>query len=214
MGEEGAKVLRELGNRVKTMTKLSSSDILFEVHFAAENLQRKIDEKSYLLVNTERWDASKQAQGIKDALNRSSSVKNRNDGTSAVEKENKNEGVEPTIVDQTLLHQSKSFLGNSFLSRYDSTSTIDGLKLAWPARRSFHPNLPLEDEDSTTYESASALSLATFASLLIEFVARLQNVVNAFEELSENASFKDPVEEPTAVSTGGFFSKIRRLVGL
>nr|CAB3470274.1 unnamed protein product [Digitaria exilis] len=27
------------------------------------------------------------------------------------------------------------------------------------------------------------------------------NVVNAFEELSENANFKDPVEEPTAVST-------------
>ncbi|KAF8723709.1 hypothetical protein HU200_021673 [Digitaria exilis] len=200
VGEEGAKVLRELGNRVKTMTKLSSSDILFEVHFAAENLQRKIDEKSYLLVNTERWDAMKR--------------ENRNDATNAVEKENKNEGVEPTIVDQTLVHQSKSFLGNSFLSRYDSTSTIDGLKLSWPARRSFHPNLPLEDEDSTTYESASALSLATFASLLIEFVARLQNVVNAFEELSENANFKDPVEEPTEVSTGGFFSKIRRLVGL
>ncbi|CAN6178478.1 unnamed protein product, partial [Urochloa humidicola] len=226
VGEEGAKVLRELGDRVKTMTKLSSLDILFEVHMAAEELQKKIDEKSYLLVNTERWDASKQAQGIKEVLNGTNAAdkenknrENKSDVASAVEKENKNkesrnEGAEPTIVDQTLVHQSKSFLGKSFLSRYDSTSTIDGFKLSWPAQRSFHPNLPLEDEDSKTYESASALSLATFASLLIEFVARLQNVVNAFEELSEKANFKDPVEEPAAVRTSdGFFDKIRRLVG-
>ncbi|KAM0873540.1 hypothetical protein ACQ4PT_037998 [Festuca glaucescens] len=66
---EGVKVLRELGNSVKTMTKLRSSDILFEVHLAARELQKKIDEKSYLLVNIERWNTSKQAEGINDAMN-------------------------------------------------------------------------------------------------------------------------------------------------
>jgi hypothetical protein len=69
VGREDAKVLRELGDKVKTMTKLSSSDILSGVHLAAEELQKKIDEKSYLLLNTERWDASKQALGIKEVLN-------------------------------------------------------------------------------------------------------------------------------------------------
>lgn len=53
VGEEGAKVLRELGQRVKTMTKLSSPNILSELHLAAEELQKKIDDKSYLLINTE-----------------------------------------------------------------------------------------------------------------------------------------------------------------
>ncbi|KAM0908861.1 hypothetical protein ACQ4PT_015197 [Festuca glaucescens] len=208
VGREGAKVLRELGDNVKTMTKLRSSDILFEAHLAAEQLQKKIDEKSYLLVNTERWDTSKQAEGIKDAMN----------GTGVVAKENKNEVAEPTIADQTSAHHYKSFAASSFLSRYDSQSTIDGYRtlLAWPTRRSFHPNLPLEDEESKTYESASALSLATFASLLIEFVARLQNVVNAFEELSEKANFKDTVEEPAAVSMGdgGILDKICKSFGL
>jgi len=201
-------VLRDLGNNVKTMTKLSSPDILFQVHLAAEELQKKIDEKSYLLVNTERWDTSKRAEGIKDAMN----------GTSVVSKENKNEVTEPTISDQISANHYKSFAASSFLTRYDSSATIDGYRtlLSWPARRSFHPNLPLEDEESKTYESASALSLATFASLLIEFVARLQNVVNAFEELSEKANFKDPVEEPVAVSTGngGFLDKISKSLGL
>ncbi|KAE8774267.1 aluminum-activated malate transporter 9-like [Hordeum vulgare] len=208
VGREGAKVLRELGDNVKTMTKLRSSDILLEVHLAAEELQKRIDEKSYLLVNTERWDTSKRAEGIKDAMN----------VNSAVAKENKNEVTEPTIADQTSAQHYKSFAAASFLSRYDSSATIDGYKtlLSWPARRSFHPNLPLEDEESKTYESASALSLATFASLLIEFVARLQNVVNAFEELSEKANFKDPVEEPVTVRVddGGVLAKICRSVGL
>uniref|UniRef100_A0ACD5VBY8 Uncharacterized protein n=1 Tax=Avena sativa TaxID=4498 RepID=A0ACD5VBY8_AVESA len=208
VGREGAKVLRELGDNVKTMTKLRSPDILFEVHLAAEELQKRIDEKSYLLVNVERWDTSKQAEGIKDAMN----------GNNFHAKEHKNEVTEPTIADQTSMNHYKSFAASSFLSRYDSASTIDGYRtlLSWPARRSFHPNLPLEDEESKTYESASALSLATFASLLIEFVARLQNVVNAFEELSEKANFKDPVEEPAAVSTGdgGFLNKICKSLGL
>uniref|UniRef100_A0ACD6AEX1 Uncharacterized protein n=1 Tax=Avena sativa TaxID=4498 RepID=A0ACD6AEX1_AVESA len=208
VGREGAKVLRELGDNVKTMTKLRSPDILVAVHLAAEELQKRIDEKSYLLVNVERWDTSKQAEGIKDAMN----------GNNFHAKEHKNEVTEPTIADQTSMNHYKSFAASSFLSRYDSASTLDGYRtlLSWPARRSFHPNLPLEDEESKTYESASALSLATFASLLIEFVARLQNVVNAFEELSEKANFKDPVEEPAAVSTGdgGFLNKICKSLGL
>uniref|UniRef100_A0A0D9VKL2 Aluminum-activated malate transporter n=1 Tax=Leersia perrieri TaxID=77586 RepID=A0A0D9VKL2_9ORYZ len=195
VGQEGAKVLRELGHRVKTMTRLSSPNILSEVHFAAEQLQKKIDQKSYLLVNTEKWQAIiRRQEGAKDAT----------------------ANPYPPAV-----HKSNSFASSPFLSSLSSapkTDTSFKPQPPWPPRQSsFHPSLPFEAAaESRTYESASALSLATFASLLIEFVARLRNLVDAFEELSENANFKDPVEEPTAISreSGGVLFRVRKFLGL
>ncbi|KAK3155175.1 hypothetical protein QOZ80_2BG0199800 [Eleusine coracana subsp. coracana] len=193
VGQEGAKVLRELGNNVKTMTKLSSSNILAEVHLATEELQKKIDEKSYLLVNKERWEARREHEGIEQTA----------DAADAADNENRDEWHDHTVVHLGAAHNSNSFTSNPFLGRLHSGSTVDGLfksQSSCPARHSFHPGLPFEVVQSRTYESASALSLATFASLLIEFVARLQNLVDAFEELSEKANFKDPVEEPSAIN--------------
>jgi len=191
-------VLRELGQRVKTMTKLSSPNILSEVHFAAEELQKKIDEKSYLLVNTERWEV----------IPRHAGTAQTHDGANVADKD---ESPENTAVDS--VHISISFASNPFLSRFDSSNPFLGrydsgsmmvgsykAQSSWPVRQSFHPSFPFETGESRTYESASALSLATFASLLIEFVARLQNLVDAFEELSDKANFKDPVEEPSTIS--------------
>ncbi|RCV08213.1 hypothetical protein SETIT_1G307700v2 [Setaria italica] len=219
VGQEGAKVLRELGQRVKTMTKLSSPNILSEVHFAAEELQKKIDEKSYLLVNTERWEVIPRHEGTSQI----------HENSNATDKDNKDESPEHTAVDIGSVHISNSFASNPFLARvdssnpflgrYDSGSMVGGSlkpQPSWPARQSFHSNLPFEGGESRTYESASALSLATFASLLIEFVARLQNLVDAFEELSDKANFKDPVEEPAAASreSCGFLLRIRKFLRL
>ncbi|KAJ1280870.1 hypothetical protein BS78_04G265300 [Paspalum vaginatum] len=238
VGQEGAKVLRELGQKVKTMTKLSYPNILSEVHFAAEELQKKIDEKSYLLVNTERWEVIPRHEGTSQT----------HDGVNAADRENMDESPENTAANVSSVHKSNSFASNAFLGRVDSPNPFLGrvdsgsmvgrfdssnpflgrcdsgsmvggsykAQSSWPARQSFHPSLPFEIGESRTYESASALSLATFASLLIEFVARLQNLVDAFEELSDKANFKDPVEEPCAMGreTCGFLARMHNVFQL
>ncbi|KAK6249642.1 Aluminum-activated malate transporter - like 8 [Theobroma cacao] len=198
VGAEGARVLRELGNKVKMMEKLGPIDILYEVHDAAEELQNKVDRKSYLLVNAESWEIGNRPESPaepQDLLNldseehkvlgykslseavldlRSVTIPNNWDGQKT------HVGVNPTVPPGA-----------------SSSEDLFKKQISMPARTSFIADtVPLEE--SKAYENASALSLATFTSLLIEFVARLQNVVDAFEELSEKANFKEPDELPAA----------------
>ncbi|KAG9133929.1 hypothetical protein Leryth_004644 [Lithospermum erythrorhizon] len=59
----------------------------------------------------------------------------------------------------------------------------------WPSRLSILIDVVLNERELDIYESASALSLTTFSSLLIEFVAsRLQENRRCFTVLSEKPS--------------------------
>ncbi|XP_044955203.1 aluminum-activated malate transporter 5-like [Hordeum vulgare subsp. vulgare] len=244
VGEEAAKVLRELGHRVKTMTRLSSPNILAEVLHAAEELQTKIDQRSYLLVNTERWGedtaastttpagagASSENEAPEHAVvinvptlhkleSNATPARAAGVGLPPLHKSESNTTLaRAASVIIPPLHKSESSTAlaraagvsippvhksdsNTTLARFDSVpmSLADGLALK--SQGSWHHRMPLfEAAEARAYESASALSLGTFASLLIEFVARLGNLVNAVEELSDKAGFKDPVEEPSAAS--------------
>ncbi|CAL9150086.1 aluminum-activated malate transporter 4-like [Musa acuminata AAA Group] len=207
VGFEGAKVLRELGDLIKTMRKLDKPNFLFEVHEAAEVLQKKIDRKSYLLVNLESWEGVEFTDGTKGIPGRpniteddSKCYTGRSNGEAVVDHRS------PPLSTSSDIH-------NLVTSDTGSLPKMDSMfkrQMQWPGRQSFNLEAMLNGEESRTYESASALSLATFASLLIEFVARLQNLVDAFEELSEQANFKGNVDEPVS-ETAGLWTRIRKL---
>ncbi|XVF53928.1 hypothetical protein PTKIN_Ptkin05aG0139600 [Pterospermum kingtungense] len=200
VGAEGARVLRELGNKVKKMEKLGPVDILFELHEAAEELQNKVDRKSYLLVNAESWEIGNRPQlqaEPHDLLNLDN---------------NEHKVLGYKSLSEAVLDLRSVTIPDS----WDSLKTNVGMnprvppdapsedlfkkQISMPARTSFPANAAQFLEESKTYENASALSLATFTSLLIEFVARMQNVVDSFEELGEKANFKEPDELPAAAT--------------
>lgn len=209
MGIEGAKVLRELGSKLSAMTRLSSIDILSEVHDAVEELQNKIDRRSYLLVNSESWEIG----------NRTGHTGNEQGHTVVPERDAHHlvgKSQSEALLDLSYIQIPKSWdfdaSGNStpsILEHQESTLTTYPQEakfqkqISFLSRQSFHQDASVVNVgESKTYESASALSLATFASLLIEFVARLSFLVDSFEELSKKAKFKEPVEGQPQGSRG------------
>ncbi|XP_015895669.3 aluminum-activated malate transporter 4 [Ziziphus jujuba] len=202
VGVEGAKVLREIGGKLEMMEKLSPKDILIEVHGAAEELQMKIDQNSYILVNYENWQAERRPKEFEDLQNFVDVKENENKNvvitslSESFEAQNPNLGVEPNTPERT------------------SSENVLRKPISWP-RLSFNANTILHDQESKVYESASSLTLATFTSLLIEFVARLQNIVDEFEELSKVANFKEPKDPSEAEEDEvGVWTRLLRSIGL
>ncbi|XVF03422.1 hypothetical protein REPUB_Repub04eG0260100 [Reevesia pubescens] len=180
VGAEGAKVLRELGSKLEKMEKLSSGDILKNVHEAAEQLQKKIDQKSYILVNSESWEIGGRPKELED-------LKSLED---TQEDENNHLGFKS--FSEAVLDLRSIPVGISSLPPCNGDAAKNMFR-RWPSNLSSNAEIITKGDKCKTYESASALSLATFSSLLIEFVARLGNVVDSFEELSQKANFKEPI---------------------
>ncbi|KAK4410333.1 Aluminum-activated malate transporter 4 [Sesamum angolense] len=149
VSSEGAKVLRELGNKIEKMEKLGTDDnILKEV---LEDLGDLPSEREYETLQL----------GFKS-------------------------------LSETAIYVKSPLISTLRLPNKDLPKQKLRKHVPWPSWISFEGHGLIKEDEVKTYQSASALSLATFASLLIEFVARLQNVVDCFEELSEEAEFKDP----------------------
>ncbi|KAK4430193.1 Aluminum-activated malate transporter 9 [Sesamum alatum] len=186
VGAEGAKVLRLLESKIEKMEKLGKDDILKQVHEAAEQLQKKIDKKSYLLVKSESWEIGKRPQELSDL--------------GSLPSENEREELDfgfRSLSETTLGMRSMPIVTSNLQTKEFANPTLRR-QTAWPSCFSLDGESIIKENEARTYESASSLSLATFASLLIEFVARLQNLVDAFEELSEKAKFKEVVTSQSA----------------
>lgn len=183
VGAEGAKVLRLLGSKMEKMEKLSNIDILLEVHEAAELLQMKIDRQSFLLVNPECWKALRQPKEKEQPDN------------SIDPKDNENKESLTTSVSESAADSKLNITIEPSIPESSFPQTMNKSLVSWP-HLSFYTDAIMNEAESKVYESASSLSLATFASLLIEFAARLQHLVDEYQDLSEKAKFKDPFEQP------------------
>ncbi|KAK6132048.1 hypothetical protein DH2020_034212 [Rehmannia glutinosa] len=193
---EGAKVLRALGNKIEKMEKLGTvENILKEVHEAGEQLQKKIDQRSYLLVNSESWEIGNHSKELEDLAD------------NPREQESFQLGFKS--LSETAIYIQSPLLLAPRLPNKDLPKRKLRKHVPWPSWISFEGDGLIKDDEVKTYQSASALSLATFASLLIEFVARLQNVVDCFEELSEEAEFKDP-DIVVLTKSGSFWTRFLR----
>lgn len=201
-------MLRLLGEKVEKMEKLSPGDVLQEVHDAAENLQMLIDQKSYLLVNAESWEGVKPPGKFADPEH--------------VQELKDNEHKPPLVISSL---SSMNLRSNNMQRNHDTlnpnASTIsvsqwgsgeDVLRsqTMWPSRLSLLGETILNEREARTYESASALSLATFTSLLIEFVARLQNLVDSFEEMSKKAKFSEALDSSEAKEPVWSWDRLKR----
>ncbi|KAL7108111.1 hypothetical protein ACP275_06G094600 [Erythranthe tilingii] len=216
VGTEGAKVLRLLGEKVEKMEKLNPGDLLQDIHEAAENLQMIIDQKSYLLVNAESWAGinAKRPENIPDQHHVQELKDNEHKPPfliKSLSSINQQPGPPPSLRNYDARMANRSVTQS--ISEWGSGEDLLRQQTMWPSRLSLIGDAIFNEREARTYESASALSLATFTSLLIEFVARLQNLVSSFEDLGERAKFADPTAGFAEVATGlGFWARLVRRV--
>lgn len=209
VGSEGAKVLRELGNKLEKLEPLSPNfDLLEKVHEAAEELQMLIDEKSYHLVSVAARQRHKELEDLDQE---------------ETEEETSTEAQHAPLlkhshtfknIDRHITNMSMNL--PSFANWGSCDEEALKQQLQWPSRLSVLGDTVLNEREVRTYESASALSLANFTSSLIEFVARLQNLLNSFQELSDKARFSDPKSPLDQKEEGedfGFWTRFNNNMG-
>lgn len=157
--------------------------MLKRVHSSTERLQRSIDMHSYLLTSSHEIQDCPPKLPISQPSNTITCTSK--DSLSQVEESESND-------EKLNSAYTKPVQGDS----YHETMRKQQRRLySWPSREVDD----YEDGDvdtemlqkMRTFESTAALSLATFASLLIEFVARLDHLVDATDLLAKMAKFKE-----------------------
>lgn len=169
---QAAELLKTLGKDINLMKLNLQKSLLKKVHSSTERLQRSIDMHSYLLTsNLHLYDPSK-PQNSRLSFNLKDSATLNSDTNETNAQQDQLSYHEAMRKQQIRLH-------------------------SWPFREVDE----FEDESvgvdliprMRALESTAALSLATFASLLIEFVARLDHLVEAVDMLAKMAKFKQEV---------------------
>ncbi|KAI6702055.1 hypothetical protein NL676_011191 [Syzygium grande] len=165
VANQAAELVRSLGKDISSMKKTLKTSLLKRVHSSAEKLQGAIDLHSYLL--TLHIDTPEKPY-ISKPLNP------KPDESSG--EQTSGPAAQPETYHEMMRKQSRRLY--SWPSR-----EVDAFEEEGALNMDFLPRM-------NALESTASLSLATFTSLLIEFVARLDHLVEAVEELSKMAKFK------------------------
>ncbi|XP_074582192.1 aluminum-activated malate transporter 9-like isoform X2 [Curcuma longa] len=188
--EQAAELLRSLAKGIGHMRHSFRTGLLKSVHSSAERLQRSVDTHSYLFTLC-RHEVAASAKPP-------SSVDDNGD-----DKGDKNSFP----LAAKLSTNYRSFGRNSSNLLPPAVQGDSYHEMMKRQQRRFHswPSREVDDfefeEDvgeeaiprMRALESTAALSLATFASLLIEFVARLDHLVEAVDELAKLANFRQEI---------------------
>ncbi|WCJ26396.1 aluminum-activated malate transporter 9 [Euphorbia peplus] len=192
---EAADLLRSLGKDVNNMRRNLKAVLLNRVHSSAERLQRAIDLHSYLLIpNFDPVDS--QSKQLTKLSRGPSGIPGDflNQLPEEVDSAMKDVHVDLTVSQSTTV-SGTMVLGQPVESYHEMMRKQSRRMYSWPSREvdayeeeggvpgDFVPRMK-------ALESTAALSLATFTSLLIEFVARLDHLVEAVDKLSKMAKFK------------------------
>ena len=182
------------------MKRSLKTSLLKRVHSSTERLQHAVDLHSYLLTSSSCSDipppvadnASKPVPKLTHT--QSSTLYDINQQPFSGEFDGSNNSNEKNLNNQMQQTQSPTVVQAE--SYHELMRKQSRRQYSWPSREvdAFH------EEDGTlnmdflprmkALESTAALSLANFTSLLIEFVARLDHLAEAVDELSKLAKFK------------------------
>lgn len=180
---QAAELLRSLAKDVNNMKWSLQTSLLKHVHVSTERLQHSIDLHSCLFTASHEYNSAKEplqttkfvSFNLKDFNTESDEPKSKVTGNS-------------TSLSAPMQAESYHQMMKRQQRRLHS----------WPPREVDN----FEDDESVVsdliprmcaLESTTALSLATFTSLLIEFVARLDHLVEAVEKLATIARFKEQI---------------------
>ncbi|KAL6626986.1 hypothetical protein ACP70R_030712 [Stipagrostis hirtigluma subsp. patula] len=180
---QAAELLHSLAKDVNNMNWSLQTSLLKHVHISTERLQHSVDLHSYLFTASHEDNSAKQqvkasrvvSFNLKDFTKQSDEPESKITGN--------------TTITSAVPMQAEC---------YHEITKRQQRRLSWPSREvdDFGDDGNVVSEmvpRMRALESTTALSLATFTSLLIEFVARLDHLVEAVEKLAKMARFKQHI---------------------
>ncbi|KAF5176797.1 Aluminum-activated malate transporter like [Thalictrum thalictroides] len=184
---DAAELVRTLGKDISNMIHTPKSTSLKKVHISTERLQRAIDLHSYLLTSSHDNFSNSTKPLTKLSHTLSSTLSDLSYNLSKGGSGNFESSTNPPPQDTTSVPtQAESY--------HEAMKKQQRRLHSWPSRdvEVFDMGGPEMDNlpRMRALESTATLSLATFTSLLIEFVARLDHLVDSVNELAEMAKFK------------------------